>query len=169
MAAIASSVHGELVCLRDSGVLGVLSDSVEPSLLEELPLVSVEAISVVSLVSMVDEEPGLFSNVPLTSAALLSANEPVSGTSSSHCSVGSGLGMALAGGVIKSMGSAAGGGLGSCGLSHSLNGMYLVTATGLSLKVTALSGGVSETKSTAVSLSKLCVGPDRTEFSALFA
>ena len=73
--------------------------------------------------------------------------------------------MALAGGVIKSMGSIAGGGLGSCGLSCSLNGMYLVVATGLSLKVTAVSDGASETKSTAVSLSKLCVGPDRTEFT----
>ena len=59
----------------------MLSDSVEPSLLEELPLVSLEAISdVVSLVSVVDEEPGLLSDVPLVSAALLSANEPVSGT-----------------------------------------------------------------------------------------
>ena len=47
--------------------------------------------------------------------------------------------------------------------------MYLVTATGLSLKVTALSDGASEMKSTAVSLSKLCVGPDKTKFSVLFA
>ena len=78
---IASSVQGVLVHLGDSGALGVLSDSVEPSLLEELPLVSLEAISdVVSPVSVVDEEPGLLSDVPLVSAALLSANEPVSGT-----------------------------------------------------------------------------------------
>ena len=77
--------------------------------------------------------------------------------------------MASAGGVIKSMGSVAGGGLGSCGLSLSLNGMYLVVAIGLSLKVTALSDGASETKPTAVSLSKPCVGPERTEFSVLFA
>ena len=77
--------------------------------------------------------------------------------------------MASAGGVIKSMGSTAGGGLGSCGLSHSLSGMYLVSETGLSLKVTALSDEASETKSTAVSLSKLCGCPDRTEFPALFA
>ena len=80
MAVIASSVHGVLVCLGDGGALGVLSDLVEPSLLEELPLVSLEAISVVSLVSMVDKEPGLLSDVPLVLAALLSANEPVSGT-----------------------------------------------------------------------------------------
>ena len=58
----------------------MLSDSVEPSLLEELPLVSVEAVSVVSPVSMVDEEPGLLSDVPLVLATLLSPNEPVSGT-----------------------------------------------------------------------------------------
>ena len=168
LAVIASSVHGVLVCLGDGGALGALSDSVELSLLEELPLVSVEAISVVSLVSVVDEDPGLLSDVPLVSAALLSANEPVSGTlsrSSSHCSVGSGLGMASAGGVIKLKRSAVGGALGSCGLSCSLNGMYLVAAT---LKVMALSDGVSEMKSTAVSLSKLCVGPDGTEFSVLF-
>ena len=73
--------------------------------------------------------------------------------------------MALAAGVIGSKGSAAGGGLGSCGVSHSLNGMYLVPSTGLSLKVMALSGGVSETKSTAVSCSELSSGPERTEFS----
>ena len=60
-------------------MLGVLSDLAEPSLLEELPLVSVEAVSV-SPVSMVDEEQGLLSDVPLVLAALLSANEPVSGT-----------------------------------------------------------------------------------------
>ena len=58
----------------------MLSDSVEPSLLEVLPLVSLEAVSVVSPVSMVDEDPGLLSNVLLVSAALLLANEPVSGT-----------------------------------------------------------------------------------------
>ena len=80
LAGIASSVHGILVCLGDRGALGVLSDLVEPLLLEELPLVSVEAVSVVSPVSMVDEEPGLLSDVPLVSATLLSANEPVSGT-----------------------------------------------------------------------------------------
>ena len=80
MAVIASSVQGVLVHLGDGGAPGVLSDSVELLLLEELPLVSVEAVSVVSPISMVDEEPGLLSNVPLVSAALLSANEPVSGT-----------------------------------------------------------------------------------------
>ena len=80
LADIASSVHSVLVRLGDGGVLGVLSDSVEPSMLEEVPLVLVEALTVVSLVSMVDEEPGLLSDVPLVSAALLSANEPVSGT-----------------------------------------------------------------------------------------
>ena len=80
LADIASSVHGVLVRLGDGGVLGVLSDSVEPSLLEELPLVSLEAISIVSLVPVVDEEPGLLSNVPLVLAALLSVDSPVSGT-----------------------------------------------------------------------------------------
>ena len=80
LAAIASSVHGVLARLGDGGVLGALSDSVEPSLLEELPLVSVEVISVVSSVPMVDEEPGLLSDVPLVSAALLSVDGPVSGT-----------------------------------------------------------------------------------------
>ena len=80
MAVIASSVHGVLVCLGDSVALGVLSDSVEPSLLEVLPLVSLEAMSVVSLVSAVDEDPGPLSDVPLVSAVLLSATEPVSGT-----------------------------------------------------------------------------------------
>ena len=80
MADIASSVHGVLVRLGDGGVLGALSDLVEPSLLEELLLVSVEAISVVSLVPVVDEEPGLLSDVPLVSAALLSVDGPVSGT-----------------------------------------------------------------------------------------
>ena len=73
--------------------------------------------------------------------------------------------MASAAGVIGSKGSAVGGGLGSCGVSHSLSGMYLVPATGLSLKVTALSAGVSETKSTAVSCSELSGGPEGTEFS----
>ena len=73
LADIASSVHSILVRLGDGGVLGVLSDSVEPSLLEELPLVSLEAVSV-------DEEPGLLSDVPLVSAALLSVDGPVSGT-----------------------------------------------------------------------------------------
>ena len=58
----------------------MLLDSVEPSLLEELPLVLVEAISVVSPVSVADKEPGLLSDVPLVLAVLLSANEPVSGT-----------------------------------------------------------------------------------------
>ena len=80
LADIDSSVHGILVHLGDGGVLGALSDSVEPLLLEELPLVSVEAISIVSPVSVVDKEPGLLSDVPLVSAALLSANGPVSGT-----------------------------------------------------------------------------------------
>ena len=73
--------------------------------------------------------------------------------------------MASVAGVIGSKGSTAGGGLGSRGVSHSLNGMYLVPATGLSLKVTAHSGGVSEMKSTAVSCSELGGGPERTEFS----
>ena len=73
--------------------------------------------------------------------------------------------MASAAGVIGLKGSAAGGGLGSCGVSHSLNGMYLVPATGLSLKVTALSAGASETESTAVSCSELSGIPERTEFS----
>ena len=68
-------------------------------------------------------------------------------------------------GVIGSKGSAAGGGLGSCGVSRSLNGMYLVPATGLSLKVTVLSDGASETKSTAVSCSELSGGSERTEVS----
>ena len=80
MADIAFSLHGILVHLGDSGVLGALSDSVEPLLLEELPLVLLEAVSVVSSVPMVDEEPGLLSNVPLVSAALLSVDGPVSGT-----------------------------------------------------------------------------------------
>ena len=73
--------------------------------------------------------------------------------------------MSSAAGVIGSKGSAAGGGLGSCGVSHSLNGMYLVPSTGLSLKVTALSAGASEMRSTAVSYSELSGGPERTEFS----
>ena len=47
--------------------------------------------------------------------------------------------------------------------------MYLVVAIGLSLKVMALSAGASETKSTAVSCSELCGGPDRTKVSSLFA
>ena len=80
LADIAASVHGVLVRLGDGGVLGALSDSVEPSLLEELSLVSLEAVSVVSLVPVVDEEPGLLSDVPLVSAALLSVDGPVSGT-----------------------------------------------------------------------------------------
>ena len=80
LADIVSSVHGVLVCLGDGGALGVLSDSVEPSLLEELPLVSLEAVSVVSLVPVVDEEPGLLSDVSLVLAALLSVDGPVSGT-----------------------------------------------------------------------------------------
>ena len=73
----ASSVHGVLVRLGDGGVLGALSDSVEPSLLEELQLVLLEAVSVVSSVPVVDEEPGLFSNVPLVSAALLSVESGI--------------------------------------------------------------------------------------------
>ena len=80
-AVIASSVQGVLVCLGDGGVLGALSDLVEPSLLEELPLVSVEAISdVVSPVSVVDESSRLLSDVPLVSVILLPASKPVSGT-----------------------------------------------------------------------------------------
>ena len=77
--------------------------------------------------------------------------------------------MASAAGVIRSKGSTAGGGLGSCGVSRSLNGMYLVPSTGLSLKVTALSAEASEMKSTAVSCSELCGGPERTNISRLFA
>ena len=80
LAGIASSVRGVLVRLGDGGVLDALSDSVEPSLLEELPLVSLEAVSVVSSVPVVDKEPGLLSDVPLVSAALLSVDGPVSGT-----------------------------------------------------------------------------------------
>ena len=81
LAVIASSVHGVLVRLGDGGALGALSDSLEPSLLEELPLVSVEAVSVVvSSVPVVDESSGLLSEVPLVSAVLLPASEPVSGT-----------------------------------------------------------------------------------------
>ena len=80
LADIASSVHGILVCLGDGGVLGALSDSVEPSRLEELPLVSLEAVSVISSVPVVDEEPELLSDVPLVSATLLSVGSPVSGT-----------------------------------------------------------------------------------------
>ena len=80
LADIASSVHGVLVRLGDGGVLGVLSDSVEPLLLEELPLVSLEAVSIVPSVPMVDEEPGLLSDMPLVSATLLSVDSPVSGT-----------------------------------------------------------------------------------------
>ena len=73
--------------------------------------------------------------------------------------------MASAAGVIGSKGIAVGGDLGSCGVSHSLNGMYLVPRTGLSLKVTALFAGASEMKSTAVSCSELCGGPERTKIS----
>ena len=80
LADIASSVHSVLVHLGDGGALGALSDSIEPLLLEELPLVSVEAVSVVSSVPVVDEEPGLLSDVPLVLAALLSVDVPVSGT-----------------------------------------------------------------------------------------
>ena len=80
LADIASSVHSVLVRLGDGRVLGALSDSVELSLLEELPLVSLEAVSVVSSVPVVDEEPGLLSDVPLVSATLLSVDGPVSGT-----------------------------------------------------------------------------------------
>ena len=77
---IASSVHGVLVCLGDGGALGALSDLVEPPLLEELLLVLLEAISVVSSVPVVDQEPGLLSDVPLVSAALVLVDGPVSGT-----------------------------------------------------------------------------------------
>ena len=80
LADIASSVHSVLVRLGDSRVLGALSDSVEPSLLEELPLVLLEAVSVVSSIPVVDEEPGLLCDVPLVSAVLLSVEGPVSGT-----------------------------------------------------------------------------------------
>ena len=77
---LASSVHGVLVHLEEGGVLGALSDSVEPSLVDVLPLVSLEAMSIVSLVPVVDEESGPLFGVPLSSAALLSASIPVSGT-----------------------------------------------------------------------------------------
>ena len=77
LAVIASSVQGVLVRLGDGGALGALSDSVDPLLLEELPLVSVEAISVVSPVSAVDKLSGLLSELPLVSAVLLPASEPV--------------------------------------------------------------------------------------------
>ena len=80
LADIASSVHSILVCLGDGGALGVLSDSDEPLLLGELPLVSLETVSVVSSVPVVDEEPGLLSNVPLVSATLLLVDGLVSGT-----------------------------------------------------------------------------------------
>ena len=81
MAVIASSVQGILVHLGYCGVLGALSDSVEPFLLEELPLVSVDAISyVISLVSVVDELSRLLCDVPLVVTVLLPASEPVSGT-----------------------------------------------------------------------------------------
>ena len=81
LAVIASSVHGVLVHLGNGGALGALSDSVEPSLLEELALVLVEAVSDdVSPVSVVDKSSGLLSDVPLVSAILLPASEPVSGT-----------------------------------------------------------------------------------------
>ena len=80
LAGIASSVHSVLVRLGDGGVLGALSDSGEPSLFEELPLVSLEAVSVISSVPVVDKESGLLSDVPLVSAALLSVDGPVSGT-----------------------------------------------------------------------------------------
>ena len=82
LADIAFSVHSILVRLGDGGALGVLSDSIEPSLLEELPLVLLEAVSIVSSVPVVDEEPGLLSDVSLVSAVLLSVDSPVSGTSS---------------------------------------------------------------------------------------
>ena len=101
LAVSASSVQGVLVHLGDGGVLGVLSDSlvsVEPLLVDVLPLLSLEPISLVSslvsvvdeesgrlsdvpsLVSVVDEESGRLSDVPLSTATLLSAFEPVSGT-----------------------------------------------------------------------------------------
>ena len=83
LAVIAYSVLIVLVRLGDSGVLGALSDLVEPLLLEVLPLVSLEVIWLswlVSPVSMVGKDPGLLSDVPLVLAALLSANEPVSDT-----------------------------------------------------------------------------------------
>ena len=84
LAVSASSVQGVLVHLGDGGVLVVLSDSlvsVEPSLVDVLPLLSLEPISLVSsLVSVVDEESGWLSDVPLSTATLLSAFEPVSGT-----------------------------------------------------------------------------------------
>ena len=67
-------------------------------------------------------------------------------------------------GVIRSIGG--GGGLGSCGVSRSLSGMYLVCVTGLSGKVTVLSPEASEMKSTAVSLSRTGSGPEWTKFVA---
>ena len=73
--------------------------------------------------------------------------------------------MASAAGVIGSKGSSAGSGLGSCGVSRNLSGMYPVPSTGLSFNVMALSDGASEMKSTAVSCSELSGGPERTEIS----
>ena len=63
----------------EDGLLGALAD-IASLVLEEVPLVSLEAISIVSSVPVVDEEPGLLSNVPLVSATLLSVDGPVSGT-----------------------------------------------------------------------------------------
>ena len=139
----ASSVHGVLVHLGHGGALGALSDSAEPSLLEELPLVSLEAISVVSSVPWLTRSQGCS---PMchwcwphcyrwTVQYQAHCHDPPLAALRSpalewHRRLES-----------SGQREAAGGGLGSCGVSRSLNGMYLVPSTGLSLKVTALSAG----------------------------
>ena len=86
LAGSVSSVQGVLVCLGDGSALSdswepSLDNSLEPLLIDVLPLLLLELISLgSSSVSMVDEESGLLSNLPLSSAALFSAFEPVSGT-----------------------------------------------------------------------------------------
>ena len=65
-------------------------------------------------------------------------------------------------GVIRSIGRPSKEGCGRCGL-HRLSGINWVCNTGLSGKVT-LFGRDPETRLTAVSLSKLEFGPERTEF-----
>ena len=64
------------------------------------------------------------------------------------------------------MGHALKGGFGSGGVSCSLSGMYLVCEIRLSGKVMVLSTGASEMRLSAVSLSKLSGGPDRTKLLA---
>ena len=65
-------------------------------------------------------------------------------------------------GVIKSIGRPSKEGCGRCGL-HSLSGINWVCNTGLSGKVTLFLGD-PETRLTAVSLSMLEFGPERTKF-----